>query len=195
MKRFFSSFFEYCLRLASKPGAIYILFLYSFIESWFIIPIPPDVMLAPMTLSKPDKAFLYANITTLGSLLGGVLGFLIGFYAIDFAMEFINTLGLIEYYQQAVDWFEAWGPAIILIAGFTIIPFKVFTIMAGAMKMNFIFFIFATIISRGLRFYLVAYAAKIGGEKGLPTIRKNIDKLGYFIIFMFLIFIAIKSWG
>ena len=195
MKKYFSSLFEYCLKLASKPGAIYFLFVYSFIESWFIIPIPPDVILAPMTLSKPDKAFFYANITTLGSLLGGILGFLIGFYAIDFAMEFIKTIGMIDYYLQAVDWFKAWGPAVILIAGFTIIPFKIFTIMAGAMKMNFIFFIFATIISRGLRFYLVAYAAKIGGEKGLPAIRKNIDKLGYFVIVVFLLIIVIKSWS
>ena len=127
--------------------------------------------------------------------MGGILGFLIGFYAIDFAMEFIKTIGMIDYYLQAVDWFKAWGPAVILIAGFTIIPFKVFTIMAGAMKMNFIFFIFATLISRGLRFYLVAYAAKIGGEKGLPAIRKNIDKLGYFVIVVFLLFIIIKSWS
>ena len=195
MKKYFSSLFEYCLKLASKPGAIYFLFLYSFVVSWFIIPVRPDVILAPMTLSKPEKAFLYANITTLGSLLGGILGFLIGFYAIDFAMEFIKTIGMIDYYLQAVDWFKAWGPVVILIAGFTIIPFKIFTIMAGAMKMNFIFFIFATIISRGLRFYLVAYAAKIGGEKGLPTIRKNIDKLGYFVIVVFLFFIVIKSWS
>ena len=110
-------------------------------------------------------------------------------------MEFIKTIGMIDYYLQAVDWFKAWGPAVILIAGFTIIPFKIFTIMAGAMKMNFIFFIFATIISRGLRFYLVAYAAKIGGEKGLPAIRKNIDKLGYFVIVVFLLIIVIKSWS
>ena len=192
MKKIFSSTLEYILQQAAKPAAVYLLFIWSFVEAWFIIPIPPDVILAPMVLAKPSKAFFYANITTISSILGGCLGFIIGMFAIGYAMEVINTLGLQGYYDQALEWFSVWGSAVILIAGFTIIPFKVFTIMAGAMKMNFFLFIIAATLSRGARFYLVSYAAKIGGEKGMDAIVKYIDKIGYFIILIFLLILIMS---
>jgi len=193
MKIFFSSLLEYVLNQAAKPAALYFLFVWSFIEAWFIIPIPPDVILAPMTLAKPHKAFFYANITTIASVVGGSLGFLIGLLAIDYAMGVMNTFNLIGYYNQAVELFSIWGSAIILIAGFTLIPFKVFTVMAGAMKMNFFVFLIAATISRGARFYLVSYAAKIGGEKGMDSIVRNIDKIGYLIIILFVLYLLFKS--
>lgn len=193
MKNFFSSLFEYVLNQAAKPAAIYFLFIWSFIEAWFIIPIPPDVILAPMTLAKPHKAFFYANITTIASVVGGSLGFLIGLLAIDYAMGVMNTFNLMDYYNQAVELFSIWGSAIILIAGFTLIPFKVFTVMAGAMKMNFFVFLIAATLSRGARFYLVSYAAKIGGEKGMDSIVRNIDKIGYLIIILFVLYLLFKS--
>ena len=86
MKKIFSSTLEYILQQAAKPAAVYLLFIWSFVEAWFIIPIPPDVILAPMVLAKPSKAFFYANITTISSILGGCLGFIIGMFAIDYAM-------------------------------------------------------------------------------------------------------------
>ena len=187
MKKIFSTALQYILRQAAKPAAIYFLSIWSFVEAWFIIPIPPDVILAPMTLAKPSKAFFYANITTISSILGACVGFIIGMFAIDYAMGIINTLNLQGYYDQALEWFSVWGSAVILIAGFTIIPFKVFTIMAGAMKMNFFLFLITATLSRGARFYLVAYAAKIGGEKGMDAIVKYIDKIGYLIIFIFIV--------
>ncbi len=193
MKSFFSSSLDYILKQAAKPLAVYFLFFWSFIEAWFIIPIPPDVILAPMTLAKPNKAFLYANVTTIASVIGGCLGFFIGLFAIDYAMDLMNTFNLMGYYNQAVELFSTWGSVIILIAGFTLIPFKVFTVMAGAMKMNFFIFIIAATISRGARFYLVAYAAKIGGEKGMDAIVRNIDKIGYFIIVLFVLYLLFKS--
>ena len=146
-----------------------------------------------MTLARPNKAFLYANVTTIASVIGGCLGFFIGLFAIDYAMDLMNTFNLMGYYNQAVELFSSWGSAIILIAGFTLIPFKVFTVMAGAMKMNFFVFIIAATISRGARFYLVAYAAKIGGEKGMDAIVRNIDKIGYFIIALFFLYLLFKS--
>ena len=193
MKNFFASSLDYILKQAAKPLAVYFLFFWSIIEAWFIIPIPPDVILAPMTLAKPNKAFLYANVTTVASVIGGCLGFFIGLFAIDYAMDLMNTFNLMGYYNQAVELFSSWGSAIILIAGFTLIPFKVFTVMAGAMKMNFFVFIIAATISRGARFYLVAYAAKIGGEKGMDAIVRNIDKIGYFIIALFFLYLLFKS--
>jgi membrane protein YqaA with SNARE-associated domain len=113
-------------------------------------------------------------------------------FAIDYAMGIINTLNLQGYYDQALEWFSVWGSAVILIAGFTIIPFKVFTIMAGAMKMNFFLFLITATLSRGARFYLVSYAAKIGGEKGMDAIVKNIDKIGYLIIIIFIVFLIMS---
>ena len=192
MKKIFSSILEYVLRQAAKPAAVYFLFIWSFVEAWFIIPIPPDVILAPMTLATPSKAFFYANITTISSILGGCLGFIIGMFAIDYAMEIINTLNLQGYYDQALEWFSVWGSAVILVAGFTIIPFKVFTIMAGAMKKNFFLFLLAATLSRGARFPLVSYAAKIGGEKGMDAIVKYIDKIGYLIILIFILIIFVS---
>ena len=192
MKKIFSSILEYVLHQAAKPAAVYFLFIWSFVEAWFIIPIPPDVILAPMTLAKPSKAFFYANITTISSILGGCVGFIIGMFAIDYAMGVINTLNLQGYYDQALEWFSVWGSAVILIAGFTIIPFKVFTIMAGAMKMNFFLFLLAATLSRGARFHLVSYAAKIGGEKGMDAIVKYIDKIGYLIILIFIVILFVS---
>ena len=81
MKRIFTKIFNYAMEIAAKPKAIYFLFMHSFFESWFFIPIPPDVVLVPMTLSKPKKAWLYAGITLIGSVLGSCVGFAIGFFA------------------------------------------------------------------------------------------------------------------
>ena len=100
MKRLFTKIFNYALEVASRPRAIYFLFLHSFFESWFFIPIPPDVVLVPMTLSKPKKAWFYAGITLLGSVLGSCIGFAIGFFALDYALELFTALGLQSNYKK-----------------------------------------------------------------------------------------------
>ena len=182
MRLFIEKIITFVLDQSAKPGAIYFLLTWSFIEAWFIIPIPPDTLLIPMSIANTSKAYFYAYMTTISSVIGGLLGYLIGFYAIDFAMTYIDSIGLMESYMQATDWFSMWGSAVILIAGFTIIPFKIFTIMAGSMKMNIILFIFASIVSRGARFFLVAYASKKGGQIAVEKIMKHADMFGYFIM-------------
>ena len=115
---------------------MYFLFFWSFIEAWFIIPIPPDALLIPMSIANPSKAYFYAYMTTISSVIGGLLGYLIGYFAIDFAMTYIDSIGLIDAYAQATDWFKIWGSAVILIAGFTVIPFKIFkfNLLLGTLK-------------------------------------------------------------
>ena len=128
-------------------------------------------------------------MTTISSVIGGLLGYLIGYFAIDFAMTYIESIGLIDAYAQATDWFTIWGSAVILIAGFTVIPFKIFTIMAGSMKMNIVIFLLASVISRGARFYIVAYASKKGGQLAVDKIMNHADKVGY--VFMALLLIGL----
>ena len=105
------------LRLAGHVKASYYLFTLSFAESSFF-PIPPDVMLAPMCLAKPDKVWRFAFITTIGSVLGGVLGYLIGKFSFEYIEPFIERVGYMMAYQDAVNWFNNWGFWAILAAGF-----------------------------------------------------------------------------
>ena len=193
MKRIFTKIFNYALEIAARPRAIYFLFLHSFFESWFFIPIPPDVVLVPMTLSKPKKAWFYAGMTLLGSVLGSCIGFAIGFFALDYALELFTTLGLQSTYVEAMEWFAIWGVGVVFVAGISIVPYWLFTITAGAMDLNFVFFVMAALASRGIRFYLVAWAAYYGGEKGMPTIRRYIDRLGWAVLIVFVLFVVFKS--
>ncbi|HJL80020.1 MAG: DedA family protein [Gammaproteobacteria bacterium] len=180
---------NFVLDQSSRPGAIYLLIGWSFVEAWFIIPVPPDALLIPMSITQPSKAYFYAYMTTISSVIGGLLGYLIGFFAIDFAMTYIESIGLMDAYAQATEWFTLWGSAVILIAGFTVIPFKIFTIMAGSMKMNVFLFLLASIVSRGARFFIVAYASKKGGQMAVDKIMDHADKLGY--LFMALLMIGL----
>ena len=180
---------NFVLDQSARPGAIYLLFGWSFVEAWFIIPIPPDALLIPMSIANPSKAYFYAYMTTISSVIGGLLGYLIGYFAIDFAMTYIESIGLIDAYAQATDWFTIWGSAVILIAGFTVIPFKIFTIMAGSMKMNVVIFLVASVISRGASFYIEAYSSKKGGQLAVDKIMNHADKLGY--VFMALLLIGL----
>ena len=193
MKRIFTKIFNYAMEIAAKPKAIYFLFMHSFFESWFFIPIPPDVVLVPMTLSKPKKAWLYAGITLIGSVLGSCVGFAIGFFALEYALELFSNLGLQSTYTEAIEWFSIWGVGVVFVAGISIVPYWLFTITAGAMDLNFVFFVMAAMASRGIRFYLVAWAAYYGGEKGMPAIRRNIDRLGWLVLILFVLFVLIKS--
>ena len=187
MQELIKKIINFVLDQSSRPGAIYLLFTWSFVEAWFIIPIPPDALLIPMSIANRSRAYFYAYMTTISSVIGGLLGYLIGFYAIDFAMTYIESIGLMDAYVLATDWFTVWGSAVILIAGFTVIPFKIFTIMAGSMKMNIIIFLLASIVSRGLRFFIVAYASKKGGQVAVDKIMNHADKLGYLFMALLLI--------
>jgi len=163
----------------------------SFAESSFF-PIPPDVMLMPMALSKPEKAMWFAFITTIFSVLGGLLGYLIGYTLLDWVMPILETIHYVQKYERIVGFFDQYGFWIIFLAGFSPIPYKLFTIAAGASAMAFLPFLVASVIGRGARFFLVAWLMKIGGEKFEPKIRKFVDVLGYGFVVLIALYIGLK---
>ena len=177
----FSSLYDKVLTWSKHPKAPWYLGGMSFAESSFF-PIPPDVMLMPMALAKPEKAFQYAWITTIFSLLGGLLGYAIGYWLLDTVWPLIESIGYVDKYRQIEGFFADYGVWIVFIAGFSPIPYKLFTVTAGATSMALLPFIVASLIGRGTRFFLVAWLMKVGGERYEPKIRKWIDWIGWLVI-------------
>lgn len=169
------------------PGILSIL---SFTESSFF-PIPPDVMLVPMCLAKPKRAWFYALLCTLASVLGGMAGYLIGKLAFEWIEPWLMTSHYAETFIAAVQAFETWGFWYILLAGFTPIPYKVFTISAGVVGMPFYAFIGGSIAGRGGRFFLVAALIRIGGERLAGRLRKYVDLIGWLTILAAVVAFAI----
>lgn len=185
--------YDWVLHWAETPYAVPALFALAFAESSFF-PVPPDVLLIALAISIPRKALYYALICAIGSVLGGMLGYLIGY-------QFMETVGnrIIEFYGVTNQWsyvgelykqYAAWAVGI---AGFTPIPYKVFTIAGGAFQIDFLIFVLASAVSRSARFFLVAALIYFFG----PPIRAFIDK--YFntlaIVFVVLLvggFVLIK---
>ena len=148
--------YDWMMRMAVHPNAPRALFGIAFVES-SVFPIPPDIMLVPMILAERSKAWTYANICLIGSVLGGLLGYTIGYYLFASIGETIlNIYGLTEKYAQARTLLADWGPQILIAKGFTPFPYKVLTIAAGVFKMDLVSFILASIVARAMRFYLVA---------------------------------------
>ncbi|MGH8495023.1 MAG: YqaA family protein [Gammaproteobacteria bacterium] len=176
--RLFSALYTRVLAWSAHPHAKWYLGGLSFAESSFF-PIPPDVMLAPMTLARPDRGLQYATITTVTSVLGGVAGYLIGFFAIEAVEPLLVDVGYWEHYLRARAWFDDWGFWAIFIAGFSPIPYKVFTIAGGAVQMNLPLFVIASALGRGGRFYLVALLVMWGGPKVEAHMRRHIDTIGW----------------
>ncbi|HRP24891.1 MAG TPA: YqaA family protein [Thauera sp.] len=150
----------------------------SFAESSFF-PIPPDVMLAPMSLANPRRALWFALLTTLTSVAGGLFGYLIGYYAFDAIEPWLRDSRYWPAYLRAVEWFEAWGFWAIFVAGFSPIPYKVFTIAAGVASMALLPFTIASLIGRGARFFIVAALMAWGGASMEAVLHKYVDRLGW----------------
>ena len=167
------------LHWASHPHAERYLGGLSLAESSFF-PIPPDVMLLPMAIARPEKSWRYAFITTITSVVGGILGYLIGKYLFAFIGE-----GIIDFYHagekfnQGKGLFDHYGIWIIFIAGFTPIPYKLFTITAGVLSMSFLPFVLASVVGRGARFFLVSGLGKWFGPKYGEQLHKVIDIIGW----------------
>ena len=136
-------------------------------------------MLIPMSMSKPKMATRYAIYTTIASVLGGMIGYGIGFFAFDWVKEIIVSWGMQANFDKAMNWFETWGVAVVFLAGFSPIPYKIFTICAGVMQMAFFPFVITAAISRFARFLLVAKLAAWGGEKYAERIRRSIELIGW----------------
>ncbi|WP_395345159.1 YqaA family protein [Ningiella sp. W23] len=151
-------------------------------ESTFF-PIPPDVMLAPMVLAQTQKAWRFALVTTVASVIGGILGYFLGLFAFDsFIMPIINEWGYADKLALAEAWFSQYGVWVVFIAGFSPIPYKVFTISAGALAMPFLPFVIASAVGRGLRFYLVAAFMKYGGPPMEAKLKDYIEFLGWAVV-------------
>jgi membrane protein YqaA with SNARE-associated domain len=164
----------------------------SFAEASFL-PVPPDVMLVPMSLATPRRAWHFALLTTLASAVGGVFGYMIGYFAFELAEPLINELGYHEAFLHAKEWFDQWGVWVVFVAGFSPIPYKVFTIAAGTVSMALLPFFIASVIGRGARFYLVAGLISWGGVRMERFLRTYIDKLGWFLVLVaVVVFIMIQ---
>lgn len=171
------------MRWVQHPHAPWYLGALSFAESSFF-PIPPDVMLAPMALAQPHYAWRFALLTTLTSVLGGILGYLIGYFLFEILhiAELLHQFGYWDSYLTAQAWFQRWGFWAVFLAGFSPIPYKVFTITAGVVSMMLIPFVLASLIGRGARFFLVAAFMCWGGPRMEAVLRANIDRLGWLTV-------------
>lgn len=177
--KIFTKLYEVVLHWSAKKNAQQYLFGLAIIESIFF-PVPVDVMLAPMVIAQREKAFLYACIATVGSVLGAILGYLLGVFAFDLIVEWIIvTYNYGEVFNTVKQWFVEWGFWVIFIAGFSPVPYKVFTLGAGAFGVPFIPFLLASIVARGARFYLVSGLLKLGGEKLENALRQYVDIVGW----------------
>ena len=185
----FQTLYRKCLDLASHKSSNFYLGLVSFIESSFF-PIPPDVMIVPMVIAKKKNYIKIFLIASIFSVLGGIFGYFLGYY-------FWDSIGnsIVKFYnaEEQIDnlkfYFSKYGWLLIFLAGFTPIPYKVFTIGSGLLTFNFFTFLLCSFISRGLRFITLAYLIKKYGEKGILLVEKHFFKL---MLLMFFVILSIS---
>ena len=188
----FYNLYKKCLVLAAHKSSKYYLALISFVESSFF-PIPPDVMVIPMVISKKNDFMKIFFIATIFSVLGGILGYLIGAFFFDVGMQIMSFYGyedkLTNFKNNLIDseGFYAWL-GILFLAGFTPLPYKVFTIASGLINFNIFIFIFISLTSRGLRFFIVSYLSYKFGTLFTEFMDKHGSK--WFTIIGILIVIA-----
>ena len=198
----FKSLYKKCLDLAAHKSSKYYLAIVSFIESSFF-PIPPDVMVIPMVISKKNDFIKIFLITTIFSVMGGMLGYLIGAFFFEFGAHIMNFYGyedkLSNIKENLVNsqGFYAWL-GILFLAGFTPLPYKVFTIASGLIGFNFLIFIFISLISRGLRFFIVSYLSYKFGDLFNEFMNKHGSKwftiIGILIVIIgLIIYLILKS--
>ena len=190
----FNNLYKKCLDLAAHKSSKFYLAIVSFVESSFF-PIPPDVMIIPMVISKKNDFIKIFLITTIFSVLGGMLGYLIGAFFFDFGSQIMsfygyeNKLSSIKVNLVNSDGFYAWL-GILFLAGFTPLPYKVFTIASGLISFNFFIFIVISLVSRGLRFFIVSYLSYKFGNLFTEFMEKHGSK--WFTIIGLLIVIILS---
>ena len=162
----------------------------SFAESSFF-PIPVDVMLAPMCLGQREKAWRYASIATVFSVLGGVAGYVIGVVGFELIEPWLRESHYWSAYEASTDWFDRYGVWVIFAAGFSPFPYKVFTIAAGVAALNLPLFIIASVIGRGARFFLVAGLIVWGGDRLEDTLQKHVERIGWAVVVVIVLAAAI----
>ncbi|AWM04935.2 MULTISPECIES: YqaA family protein [Bradyrhizobium] len=164
--------YDWCIDAAHKPYALWIMGAVSFAESSFF-PVPPDVMLIPMSLARPQRAWLYAMVCTVTSVLGGIVGYAIGALLFDSVGQWLIQVyglgGKVEAFRAS---YAEWGAVIILLKGLTPIPYKLVTITSGFAGYNILLFVLCSIVARGGRFFIVAILLNRYGD----WIRVKIEK-------------------
>jgi len=179
--------YDWVLHWADTPYGAWALFFLAFSESSFF-PIPPDILLIALAVAKPQKAFNYALICSCGSVIGGCVGYLIGWqFMLGVGNKIVHFYGLadkVEYIHNLYNMYDVWA---IGIAGFTPIPYKVFTITAGMFKINFTVFLLASFIARSARFFLVGGLIYHFG----PNIKAFIDKYFNLLVIIFTILLVL----
>jgi membrane protein YqaA with SNARE-associated domain len=185
--------YEWMMAQARSRHAPHALFWVSFIESSFF-PIPPDVMLIPMVIADRLKAWWYATVATIGSVIGGVFGYLIGYFFFEqVGRPILEFYGKAESFGEFQSWFNEWGVWILIIKGMTPFPYKVLTITAGVTHMPLIEFIVASVVARAMRFYLVAGLLYFFGEPIREFIEKRLSLVTtVFVVLLVLGFVAIR---
>jgi len=179
--RLFGPLYDRVIGWARHPHAERYLGGLSFAESSFF-PIPPDVMLAPMCLADRSKAWRFATVTTLTSLAGGIAGYAIGYFLFELVEPWLHQMGYWPAYLKGKEWFDRWGIWAVFVAGFSPIPYKIFTITAGVAVLNFPGFIIASFIGRGARFFLVAGLVVAGGERMEEMIPRYVERIGWGVV-------------
>lgn len=178
----FQPCYDLAIRWSRHPHASRYLGGLSFAESMFF-PIPPDVMLAPMSLSQPSRAWYFAMLTTLASVIGGIAGYFLGYFAFEAWLHpVIESAGYQHKLDKAMEWFTDYGVWIVFVAGFSPIPYKVFTISAGFLQMAFLPFVLASAVGRGARFFLVAALMRWGGAAMEAKLRQYVEILGWAVV-------------
>lgn len=176
--KLFGPLYEKTLGWSRHRRAPALLFVLSFFEA-IVFPVPPEVMLAPMSLAQPRRAFWFATVSLAGSMIGMFIGYAIGHYALEAAMPLLERAGYAGQFESIKQQASQNGFWLLLIAGFTPIPFKVFTLASGAVGMPLLPFFFGALIGRGKRVYLVAGAIRLGGERAQAALHKHIEPVGW----------------
>ena len=184
----FAGIYNKMMSWAAHPHAERYLIGVSIFESIFF-PVPTALMVAPMAIARPERAVRIALIATTMSVLGGVVGYYLGYFAISAIEPIIQDVGYWDKYMIAQSWFKEWGFWAVVIAGFSPIPFKLFTLSAGALSMSLLPFVFAAIVGRSAHFFLVALLMAWAGPKLEPMVKKYIEWLGWLTVLLIVAFI------
>ncbi|MEZ0472072.1 YqaA family protein [Luteimonas salinilitoris] len=176
--RLFGAIYDRCLVWARHHHAPRYLVALSAAESVFF-PVPPDVMLAPMSLARPRAWWRLALMCTLASVVGGLLGYALGHFALEAIWPWMQTMGWDGPFRRVQDMFVRYGFWFVFLAAFTPIPYKVFTIASGATGVGLIAFVLGSFIGRGARFFLVAGLIAWGGERLERVLRRYVELLGW----------------
>lgn len=195
--KLFGPFYDRCLVWARHRRAATLLFGLSFAEA-VVFPIPPEVMLGPMCLARPRRAFWFASLSLLGSLAGAVLGYLLGHYAFELVRPLLVSLGWMERIDAEVSvlrgiaanspWKAFW---VLVLVGFTPIPLKIFTWASGIVGVPLLPFIASMFVGRGKRVFLLALAIRLGGQRAEAALRRYIEPVGWIATVLLL---AVFTW-